>query len=300
MPSSNSPPFSFSEWAKDDNELSTAVQALKDLPAMSDIISDFLFSVQDPDWTAKGVAAIIARDPAVTACVLKVANSSYYSFQRSVNSVEGAVAMLGLKTVKSLVLAASVKSINKRYGLVEKLLLEDAIGSALAARAIAKNTRMIDPEEAFLAGLLRHIGKIAMNNLEPVKYSAVMQAAYNEEGNLASLERKYFDYSHSAIGAAVLEKWNFSPQLVAATLFHAESTTPPQIGTETSQMIAVIGLADTICRKLGIGRRQAEDDHPVNESQALELGLDEAKLNEILEEVAKAFEETRDLFSGNA
>jgi len=208
--------------------------------------------------------------------------------------------MLGLKTVKSLVLAASVKSINKRFGLMEKLLLDDAIGSALAARAIARATGGIDPEEAFLAGLLRHIGKIAMNNLEPEKYSTVMQAAYNDEGTLAALERKYFNYSHSAIGAAILEKWNFAPQLVAATLFHAESSVPCQIDAEISRMIAVIGMADSICRKLGIGRRQAEENHPITDSRAQELSLDGARVEELLEEVNKAFGETREMFSGNA
>jgi HD-like signal output (HDOD) protein len=299
MQNSESSSFSFADWAKNDVELTAAVQAVQDLPAMSNIVNDFLFSIEDPDWTVHSVASVIARDPAITACILKVANISYYSFQRQVNSLESAISMLGLKTVKSLVLAASVKSLNKRFGLMEKLLLDDSIGAALAARSIAKKIGRIDPEEAFLAGLLRHIGKVAMNNIEPERFSTVIQAAYNEEETLSALERKFFSYTHSAIGAALLEKWNFSPRLVATTLLHEEKESPVSgIGADTWQLIDVICIADSICRKLGIGRRQAEEDLQLQETtRAMELDLDEELLAEIMEEVTKAFEETRESFT---
>lgn len=293
-------PSTFAEWAEKDIELSSAVLAVRDLPAMTDIVGDFLASIQDPDWTAKSVAAVIARDPAVTACVLKVANSSYYSFQRQVSSVENAVAMLGLKTVKSLVLAASVKSLNRRFGLIEKLLVEDSIGSALAARTLALKIGRIDPEEAFLAGLMRHIGKIAMNNLEPENYAQVIQGVYNEEASLASLERKYFPYTHAAIGAALLDQWNFAPQLAAATLFHEEENPARHLDGETCRMIAVINVAGRICRRLGIGQRQANEALDILDcSPAEDLDLDPAMMEEILDEVANAFEETCHSFTGN-
>jgi HD-like signal output (HDOD) protein len=300
MSNTESAPFSLAKWAENDVELAAAVLAVKDLPAMTDIVGDFLDAIQDPDWTARSVAAIIARDPAVTACILKVANSAYYSFQRQVNSVENAVAVLGLKTVKNLVLAASVKSLNKRFGLIEKLLLEDSIGSALAARTVALKTGRTDPEEAFLAGLMRHIGKIAMNNLEPDNYSQVIQGVYNQESSLGTLERKFFPYTHAAIGAALLDRWNFAPQLVATTLFHEEGQSAMQLDAETCRMIAIVNIAGRICLRLGIGQRQADvtldvPDHPA----AKELSLDPALTEEVLDKVGKAFEETRHSFTGN-
>ncbi|MEZ4598713.1 MAG: HDOD domain-containing protein [Syntrophotaleaceae bacterium] len=291
--------FSFAEWAKNDAELTAAVQAVQDLPAMSNIVNDFLIAVQDPDWSVRSIASVVARDPAITACVLKVANSSYYSFQRQVSSLEGAISMLGLKTIKSLVLAASVKSMNKRFGLMEKLLLDDSIGCGLAARSIAKKTAKADPEEAFLAGLLRHIGKIAMNNIEREKFALVIQASYNEEDLPANLERKFFTYTHPAIGAALLEKWNFSPRLVAATLFHEEEVQVSGVDADTWQLVDVICVADSVCRKLGIGRRQAEEELEIaHDAKALQLGLDEDAIGEVLEEVSRGFEETRESFSG--
>jgi HD-like signal output (HDOD) protein len=291
--------WSFSQWAEGNHELAAAAAAVKDLPAMADIVTDFLVATQDPDWTAKKLAMVIAKDPAVAACVLKVANSSYYSFQRQITSLEGAVSVLGLKTLKSLVLAAGVKTMNKRFGLIEKLLVEDSIGSALSARAIARQAGNLDPEEAFLAGLMRHIGKIAMNNIIPESYAEIIQGVYNQEGSLANLERKHFPYTHSAIGAALLDSWNLSPALVACTLFHSEPPPAGEFDHMTERLLATVNLAGSVCQRLGIGRRQAEESLELlsNPNAAL-LDLDEAATKAILEEVSGAFEETRQSFLG--
>lgn len=293
--------WSFAQWAEGNLELAAAAAAVKDLPAMADIISEFLLATQDPDWSAKGLAGVIAKDPAVAACVLKVANSSYYSFQRQITSLEGAVSVLGLKTLKSLVLAASVKTLNKRFGLIEKLLLEDSIGSALSARAIARQSGGIDPEEAFLAGLMRHIGKIAMNNLAPEDYTEVIQGVYNQEGSRAALERKHFPYTHSAIGAALLDSWNLSPTLVACTLFHADQPPADQFDAATERLLAIVNLAGSVCQRLGIGQRQADESlRLLDNPHAAELEFDEESAETVLEEVAGAFEETRQSFLGGS
>lgn len=291
--------WSFSQWAEGNLELAAATAAVKDLPAMADIVTDFLLATQDPDWTAKKLAMVVAKDPAVAACVLKVANSSYYSFQRQITSIEGAVSVLGLKTLKSLVLAAGVKTMNKRFGLIEKLLVEDSIGSALSARAIARQAGGLDPEEAFLAGLMRHIGKIAMNNISPEDYSEIIQGVYNQEGSLANLERKHFPYTHSAIGAALLDSWNLSPTLVACTLFHTDLPPNGALDKTTERLLATVNLAGTVCQRLGIGQRQAEESLDLlSNPHAAELGLDEESAEAILEEVSGAFEETRQSFLG--
>ncbi len=293
--------WSFNQWAADNLELTSAAAAVKDLPAMADIVTDFLMASQDPDWTAKGLAMVVAKDPGIAACVLRVANSSYYSFQRQIASLESAVSILGLKTLKSLVLAAGVKTMNKRFGLIEKLLVEDSIGCALSARAIARQADNLDPEEAFLAGLMRHIGKIAMNNIAPESYTEIIQGVYNDEGSLANLERKYFPYTHSAIGAALLNSWNLSSTLVASTLFHSEPPPDGAFDITTERLLATVNLAGSVCQRLGIGQRLTEESlELLSTPSAAQLGLDKAAVEAILEEVSGAFEETRQSFLGDS
>jgi HD-like signal output (HDOD) protein len=293
---------SFSEWAENDPELSCAVAAAQDLPAMTDIINEFLTAIQDADWSARAIGQIIAKDPAVAACILKVANSAYYSFRRHISNIEEAVAVLGISTVKSLVLAASVKSMNRRFGLIEKLLLEDSIGCALSARAITRKTACYpDAEEAFLGGLLRHIGKIAMNNLDAEKYSLLVQDVYNGEGELDAVERSYFPYTHAAVGAALLDRWNLAPALVASTLYHNESPAEDKIGEQAAVLARIVNLAGLFCLRLGIGQRLPQEDLDIAACpQATALALTETMIEEILEEVRDAFEETRESFAGRS
>lgn len=291
--------WSFRQWAAGNLELAAAAAVVKDLPAMADIVTDFLVATQNPDWTAKKLAMVVAKDPAIAASILKVANSSYYSFQREITSLQGAISVLGLKTLKSLVLAAGVKTLNKRFGLIEKQLVEDSIGGALSARAIACQAGNLDPEEAFLAGLMRHIGKIAMNNIAPDSYNEIIQGGYNQEGPLANLERKHFPYTHSAIGATLLDSWDLTPALVACTLFHNNPPPTGELDDTTERLVATVSLAGIVCQRLGLGQRQAEDSlNLLSNAYAAQLGLDEAGAEAILEEVSGAFEETRQSFLG--
>ena len=291
----------FSQWAEQDGELANALAAVQDLPAMTNILSEFLCAVQDDDWEPRHIAAIITRDPAITACILKVANSSLYSLQRQISNLEGAIAVLGLTTIKSLVMAASVKSMSRRFGLTEKLLLEDAIGGALCARAIARKTGRYDSEEAFLGGLFRHMGKIAMNNLAPDNYSRIIQAVYNGEGNLAALERKYFPFCHAAIGAALLDHWHFAPALVASTLYHGDPPPENPVGPAAGTLARIVAVADHCCRRLGIGLRMPQPDLDiVGLAASRELGLDADDIEALIEETRDAFEQTRDSFLGSA
>lgn len=292
---------SFREWAESDPELACALAAAQDLPAMTDIVCDFLVAIEDPDWSAASIARIIARDPVVAAGVLKVANSSYYSFQRRISNLEGAIAVLGLSTIKSLVLAAGVKSMNKRFGLIEKLLLEDAIGCALCAREIARKTGCYDPEEAFLGGLLRHIGKIAMNNLDGDKYAHLVQDIYNGEGDTRSLEHKYFPYSHAAIGAALLNHWNLVPQLVVSTLYHDDPSPSEKIGGQAGALAALVNLAGFFCLRLGFGRRAPREELKLAELPgAAAIGLDAQDIDDMLQDIPEVFAHTCASFMGNA
>lgn len=291
---------SFAEWAESDPELACALAAAQDLPSMTDIVCDFLVAIEDPDWSAASIARIISRDPVVAAGVLKVANSSYYSFQRQISNLEGAIAVLGLATVKSLVLAAGVKSMNKRFGLIEKLLLEDAIGCALCTREIARRTGCHDPEEAFLGGLLRHIGKIAMNNLDGEMYAQLVQDIYNGEGDAQDLERKYFPYSHAAIGAALLNHWNLSPQLVASTLYHGDANPSDKIGEQAGTLATLVHLGGLFCLRLGFGQRAPRSDLnlcDLPDTAALEL--DEQDIEDMLQDIPETFAHTCESFMGN-
>ncbi len=253
--------------------------------------------IRDPRTTAKDLAKAISLDAAVSARVLKIANSPFYSMQREVKTLERAVVILGEKTLRSLVFASSVKALNKNFGLMEKMLWEDSMGCAIGARLMAQRFRSADPEEAFLGGLFRHIGKLVMNNLDSSKFLQMVQEAYNGEGTLGELERRYFPFSHAVIGAAVLKKWNFSENLIHVTRHHEDMRMYVEEAPALNRLMATVNLADNLCKHLGVGRRSPEQSSDLSMIPgAKALGLEVEQLDQVMSEFKEVFERDRDAF----
>ncbi|PLX86243.1 MAG: HD family phosphohydrolase [Desulfuromonas sp.] len=277
------------------SELQLVIKAVGDLPPVPVVAAKVLQLLQNPQTRPEDLARTISSDQGVSARILKIANSSFYSLKRQVKTLEHAIMILGEKTLKSQVLAASLKGMGTSFGLMEKMLWEDSVGGAIAARVVALRVSGCDPEEAFLAGLFRHIGKMAMNSLDSQKYRQVVEGVYNGEGDGGEMERRYFPFSHQVIGAAVLEKWNFSENLSQAARHHEDLGVSPEDDPALFRLLSVVNLADNLCRHLGIGRRDAEPDIELEQSPgACALGLDREQVASLLEEFGRIFEKDRE------
>lgn len=283
-------------------DFQTVVRSVRDLPPMPAVANKVLELLGDPNVNYNKLGEAISSDPAVSARLLKVANSAFYSMKRQIKTIDHAIAVVGEKTLRSLVLAASLEGMSKSYGLLEKLLWEDAMGCAIASRIIARKFSSADPEEAFLAGLFRHLGKIVMNYSEPDLYRKLVEAAYVEEISTSEIEARFFPYAHEVVGAAVLNKWNFNRSLVMTALHHKDLDISPDEEEDAAQMrrlAATVNLAGFVCMKLGIGRRQPLEDFIVAESPgAKALDLTAEQVDGVLEEIDDVFNENREFFIG--
>ncbi len=272
-------------------------ERLDELPAMPMVAAKVLKMMQDPTADAEALARVISHDSVVAAQILKIANSSYYSMAHRVSTIEHAIVILGEKTMRSLVLAASIKGLNRRIGLMEKMLWEDSIGCAIAARVIASDFATADPEEAFMGGLLRHFGRMVMNAWNPEAYLRVMEGVYGAEGSLDEMERRHFPTSHAVVGAMVLRKWNFAENLVRVVLNHEDLGAFAPEESELLNLTATIDLAGNFCRRLGIGQRQAEDDIELGETRgARRLGLSRDPLEASLASFRDIFHQNKEGF----
>ena len=282
-------------------DFQTVVRSVRDLPPMPAVANKVLELLGNPDVNYSKLGEAISSDPAVSARLMKVANSAFYSMKRQIKTLDHAIAIVGEKTLRSLVLAASLEGVSKSYGLLEKLLWEDAMGCAIGSRIIARKFSTADPEEAFLAGLFRHLGKIVMNYSEPDTYRKLIEAAYVEGTATADIEGRFFPYGHEVVGAAVLDKWNFSRALVVTALHHKDLaiSADEEDAAQLLRLAATVNLAGFICMKLGIGRRQPLDELNVADcAGATALGLSDEQVTGVLEEIDEVFNENREFFIG--
>jgi len=279
-------------------ELETAIMTAADLPTIPVVAIKVMQLIESENATAEELAKIVASDPAVAARVLKISNSSFYGCQRQIQTLSSAIVVLGFSTLRSLVVAASVKQVYKPYGLTEKMLWEHSFAAGLAARLIASQTRAANEEEAFLAGLFHDIGKIIMNTLDREKFHEVMQHCYNEGISFKDAERGVYPFSHDEVGAYVIKKWNFPEVLTTAIMQHHRLEFSPEDPPAVVGLTAVTSLADLFCLKLGIGVREPLEGISLADSTpGRMLGLTEEKAHRILETFRMAFEKDRSLFT---
>ncbi|EAT14193.1 HDOD domain-containing protein [Desulfuromonas acetoxidans] len=279
-------------------DYSEIIGEVGDLPPMPIVAVKVLELLQDPDTSVKKLAETISLDSAVSARMLKIANSAMYGLSRQVTTLQNALVILGERTVRSLVLASSMSSVNKSFGLLEKMLWEESIGCALAARYFSSKLDHVNGEEAFMAGLFSNLGKIVRNNNDSERYQELVEAVYNGAGDYLTLEQEVFSNPYSLVGAAVLDSWKIAPLLVEV-VHHQMDFDQVDIDNDIAGLSAVVNLSSAACQRLGIGQRQEDDEIDVATCPgATYFDLSDARVGELLEEFNEVFEQNRESFMG--
>lgn len=266
-----------------------------DLPVLPATAQKVLSLMADPDVSIEKIKRLISTDPGLTTKILQVANSAFYGGHRNIQNLSQAILRLGLNAVRNLVVATSMKNVYKRFGLTEKLLWEQLIGSALAANIIARHTRLSDPEDAFIGGLLHDIGKVVLNNEFPDAFAKVMEKVYNDSIPFSKAEMEIFEFSQRKVGALVVKKWGFPENLELLLRYFDE---PEAVSTEryVYNLVTIIKLADTVCQKIGMGWRNPGGDAVSYGNLPETLGLNEAGMKEIYEKIQVAFSQGVEFF----
>lgn len=213
------------------------LQAAAHLLTLPEVYLRLKALLDDPDYTLAEVAVLISKDPVLTARLLRVVNSSLYSFVRKIDTVSRALVLLGPHQVHDLVLATSVASVFK--GIPPRLMdvrrfWQSSVACGAAARRLAELHGGCDLERLFVAGLLHGIGHPLIFQALPEQAMETLVRA-RETGqplHLVQQERLGFDYAEA--GAALLEKWALSEALVATTRGHVAPERVQRFGVETA------------------------------------------------------------------
>ena len=271
---------------------------LDKLPTMPTVATQMLELISSADASADMLARVVSKDAAVSARVLKIANSSFYSMSRQVTTLSTAIVILGERTLKNLVLAASMRGMHQTFGPLEKMLWEDSMVCAIGSRFLARKLALVDPEEAFMAGLFRHIGKVVLNlqyanDADKKKLLAGLYKSGRQ--GLEEQERTYFGATHAEIGAALLEFWQLSETLSLTTLHHADVDLRGIEERNAVNLICVVNIAGELPCAFGIfGGTSEINVAALPGVQALDL--DAERVAELIEEFREIFNENRDEF----
>lgn len=276
--------------------LDQLVQWVEEVPALPNVAVKVLKMTEDPMASARDIGNTIAVDVALTSRVLRIANSAYYGMPRSISTVQEAVVILGMQVLRNLALAAASYDMLKRefsaYGLAAGELWRHSITCALAAQIIAKETRAVRSEEAFVAGLLHDIGKVILNVHAASQFQAIMALAELDALPFHEAERAVLGFDHAEVGARLAEKWNLPHALCSAIGGHHDLS---QDG-DAPQLTAVVHVANHVCKRnlMGLGSEKPCSP-PKPEGLAL-LRLTESDLEGVADELIRQMERAKASF----
>ncbi|MGD0138589.1 MAG: GGDEF domain-containing protein [Tepidisphaeraceae bacterium] len=197
------------------------------LPSLPVIAIRVLELAKQETASLQAVAKVISSDPALSAKVIRTVNSSFYGLPHRVGTINHALVLLGMETVKTLALGFSlVGGLNaKKHPKFDYLRFwRQSLYSAVAARALDKALKRGTHEEAFLAGLLSDIGTLAMHQAIGEPYDELLAISQGDQVELIRLSRQKFNLDHADVGGMLAEHWKFPQALVEPIRQHHQLT----------------------------------------------------------------------------
>jgi len=228
------------------------IHNLGDLPPLPQVATRIIRISADSDTSSEELQRLIRTDQALTAQVLKVANSAMFGRVREVTTLTQAILTLGFFTTRSVALASSVKNLFSRgpVGVQERIHWEHALVTAITGSAFSKAMGFAAIEEVFLAGLMHDIGKGVLTLKFPEGYGALLRRVSEQEEDVLSLELDTFGFDHTMVGEALLQSWNLSQSIEAVVRWHHD---PLGAAPEHRRLVALVALGNQLAIDLQIG-----------------------------------------------
>lgn len=267
--------------------LSNVVNKVHDLPSLPAIIMALLSGMGQENIDIGSLADTASRDPALAAKILRLANSPFYGMQRRVTTMQQAIAILGFRSVRTLITATALAASFPAHGhgaFDFQAFWRHAIATAVCARALARHLD-VNVEFAFMAGLLHDLGRLVLVTRYPQEYAAAVAYRATRDCYMLDAEREVLGVDHIMVGCALAGHWKFPETIQQAIAGHHA---PEQPGMDT--LAAVVHIADAIAHALDLAG--AEDDlvPPVSAVAWDGLGMDDAAFMQVLRETEREFE----------
>ncbi|MYM69795.1 HDOD domain-containing protein [Pseudoduganella sp. FT55W] len=250
---------------------------------MPQILIKLIEHLQADDAGMPELAALIAKDAAMTSKILTVANSSAYHRNPRTVGLEQSLVSLGTDMIKTLVISESVFQTFNSFphsGSTDlRGFWKGSLTTAVIARDIAKQMEYPHVEEAYLAGLLHNVGRLALLATAPKEYAFNFTARDDED--LCAVEQRTLQITHSEAGAWLIERWNLDSFLADSVLYHHEPITRLEAA---HPLIRMVRLAHLLCC-------HDDQEQAIAESARL-CNLDSAQLELIIKNAARQVEKS--------
>ncbi|MDB5174050.1 MAG: hypothetical protein JWO87_3515 [Phycisphaerales bacterium] len=221
--------------------------------ALPENMSRIIQMAGDRDCNTTQLVRLISQDAALAGQIMKAVNSAYYALPTKLTRLDRAVAFMGLRAVKQVTLSETLRKMSKPVKLGSydaRSLWDHSVGVAILARELAVKSRAMDPEEAFLAGMLHDIALLLAAQSEPANGAQLFTQAESAAGSFEPLEQEIYGFNHSELGERLAGKWKLPEQVASVIRWHHEPRNAPEAHRA---MCTHVYVADTLCCEANVG-----------------------------------------------
>jgi HD-like signal output (HDOD) protein len=225
-----------------------------EIPSIPLVLIKIIQKLDEAAGSAKELEELILHDPALSARILRLANSAFYSFRTEVKTISHAISLLGLNLVTSLAIGINIfdsftRGAKSDAALINRLWTHScAVGVLVKEIWTRRSRKEREGEFAFLCGLLHDLGKVVLFKTYPGHYGSIFAIMKSEEDPaIYSYEVVSYGVDHAAIGEMLAKQWGLPPDLAAVIRKHHDP-----LAVEIP-MVSAVMLADMMAKELRIG-----------------------------------------------
>ncbi len=231
------------------------------LLALPQSAAQILEIAKDPSNGPPEYAKPISADPGLTSQILKFVNSSFFGFRYKITTVQMALSLVCVRTIKNFVLWNAVFALlpEPKCGPFDlKALVQDALRRGSFAKALGTQFSQLDSEELFVAALLQDMAIPVLAQFWPDEYAMILMEHQNTGTPISALEEKKFGWNHAGAGAILVKEWGFGEELASQIASHAVRSKP--IGSEKPSLEeSIIQLSSLVPSTLQMEWKEADD-----------------------------------------
>ncbi|MCU1337507.1 MAG: response regulator receiver protein [Bryobacterales bacterium] len=220
-----------------------AVLSLERVPALSPTATQLLGRLARRNCDVHELAVLIERDPLLSAQILGIANSAAFGRAHPISSIQHAIAMIGIGTVRKFALARSISNLFGRRKIAPSFSITrfnlHSVATGMFLELLAEHVPLEDPEDAFLAGLFHDVGKLVIAVALPEQYEAILAAAAVTREPVLKSERLLLQTDHAELSAMAVDYWGLGESIRAAAAYHHEPDKSPAVSGKISLALAV-------------------------------------------------------------
>ncbi len=268
------------------------------LPTLPTVASKLVSITSKAETTMAEIANLISMDISLSAKVLKIANSAFYSFSSKISTVQQAVSSIGKNAIRSLVLSVSfltIKTNHKNEVFDYEKFWQKSLSSAVAAKLIMSKVDKTDPDEVFIAALLQNIGELIIARSFPELYELIVNTPISNDSDILALEQKIIGADHAFIGYEVIKNWGFPIELLTPIQFHHNPEKYTGSNAKLKTAANVVYLSGIITNILFSDKPQDYHRTFIEKSKAM-LNFNNKVIDKILENVHTEIAEVAEVF----